>query len=51
MNRIENYIHGKIVKGKSSDELSVFNPSTGEELSKVILSNSDDFEGVISAVT
>ena len=49
MNRIENYIHGKIVKGKSSDELSVFNPSTGEELSKVILSNSDDFEGVIES--
>ena len=49
MSRIENYIHGKSVKGKSTDELSVFNPCTGEELSKVILSNSDDFEGVIES--
>ena len=49
MNKIGNYIHGKSVKGKSSEELSVFNPSTGEELSKVILSNSDDFKEVIES--
>ena len=49
MSRIGNYIHGKCVNGKSTDELSVFNPSTGEELSKVILSNSDDFNEVIES--
>ena len=49
MSRIGNYIHGKSVKGKSTDELSVFKPCTGEELSKVILSNSDDFKEVIES--
>ena len=49
MNRIGNYIHGKYVNGKSTDELSVFNPSTGEESSRVVLSNSDDFKEVIES--
>ena len=42
MNKIENYIHGKITSN-SKKELSVFDPSTGEEISKVTLSNADDF--------
>ena len=47
MNRIGNYIHGKCVTGQSTDELSVFDPSTGEESSRVVLSNPDDFKEVI----
>ena len=49
MNKIENYIHGKKVESKSKDELSVFDPSTGEECSKVALSNQEDFEKVIQS--
>ena len=49
MSRIGNYIHGKCVKGKSTEELPVFNPSTGEESSRVVLSNSDDFKEVIES--
>ena len=42
MNKIKNYINGNI-SGLSEKEQNVFNPSTGEVISKVILSNSDDF--------
>ena len=49
MNKIENYIHGKNVASQSKDELSVFDPSTGEECSKVALSNNEDFEKVIKS--
>ena len=48
MNKIGNYIHGKITSN-SKKELSVLNPSTGEEISKVTLSNADDFNNVIES--
>ena len=35
MNKIGNYIHGKHVPTLSTEELSVFDPSTGEECAKV----------------
>ena len=43
MNKIGNYIHGKYVSTLSTEELSVFDPSTGEECAKVVLSNYEDF--------
>ena len=42
MKKIENYIHGKLVFN-STKEQSVYDPSTGEEISKVVLSDSNDF--------
>ena len=48
MKKIENYIHGKITSN-SKKELSVFDPSTGEETAKVILSGVDDFNNVIQS--
>ena len=47
MNKIKNYIHGKKVESQSKDELTVFDPSTGEECARVALSNHDDFEKVM----
>ena len=38
MKKIKNYIHGKLVFN-STREQSVFDPSTGEEISKVIENN------------
>ena len=49
MNKITNYINGKQVSSDTKDLLPVFDPSTGEELSKVVLSNSNDFEKVINS--
>ena len=48
MKIIENYIHGKKVS-ISKDFLVVENPSTGEELSKVVLSDLGDFKKVIES--
>ena len=48
MKKIVNYINGKHVS-LSSEELSVYNPATGEEISKVILSNELDFEEAIKS--
>ena len=48
MNNICNYIHGKLVSGESKEELPVFDPSTGEEISKVILSNSVKYNDIVS---
>ena len=42
MNKIQNYIHGNLV-GNSDNELPVFDPSTGEAISNVVLSNEKDF--------
>ena len=48
MNKIQNYIHGK--KNSNSDNLlPVFDPSTGEEISQVVLSNTDDFNKVVNS--
>ena len=47
MKKIENYINGNIVKGNSSSYFPVDNPSTGEIISEVILSDSQDFENTI----
>ena len=49
MNKIGNYIHGKHVAALSSKELSVYDPSTGEEFTKVGLSSSEDFINVIKS--
>ncbi len=48
MNKIQNYIHGNQV-GNSHDELPVYDPSTGEAISKVILSNEQDFNEAIES--
>jgi malonate-semialdehyde dehydrogenase (acetylating)/methylmalonate-semialdehyde dehydrogenase len=48
MKKIENYIHGKSIS-YSKKELSIFDPSTGEEISKVILSDAADFQSVINS--
>ena len=42
MKKIENYINGKIIKGTSGQYLPVDDPSTGEKIGEVILSNEDD---------
>ncbi len=47
MKKIYNFINGKVEKGFSNNYLPVFNPSTGEQISEVILSNSDDFDNTI----
>ena len=48
MKKIENYIHGKHIS-VSKEELSVFDPSTGEDISKVVLSNNADLEKAIKS--
>jgi len=48
MKKIKNYIHGKLVFN-STREQSVFDPSTGEEISKVVLSDKSDFDEVIKS--
>ena len=48
MDKIKNYINGKLV-GCSTKQLGVFDPSTGEECAKVILSDSEDFSQAIKS--
>ncbi len=48
MKKIKNYIHGKIVCN-SQKEQSVFDPSKGEEIAKVVLSDENDFINVIES--
>ena len=48
MKKTINYINGDH-SGISKKELSVFNPTTGEKISKVILSNNEDFKNVIES--
>ena len=48
MTIIENYINGKKTS-KSKDLLDVFDPSTGEVISKVVLSNINDFNQVLQS--
>ena len=49
MSKIGNYIHGNQVEGHSKKFISIYDPSTGEESGKVILSNQNDFEDVIKS--
>ncbi len=49
MKKVENYIGGKIVSGNSGEYLPVDDPSTGEIISEVILSNKNDFNNVIES--
>ena len=49
MKKIENYIHGKISSGNSSEYLPVDDPSTGEIVSEVINSNKDDYNNLINS--
>ena len=48
MKIIKNYINGKKIC-HSNDFLEVFDPSTGEQISKVVLSNDDDFKATIES--
>ena len=47
MKKISNYIDGKSKESSSQEYSSVFDPSTGEEINKVNLSNQIDLENVI----
>ena len=49
MKKIENFIDGNIQKGDSDEYLGVDDPSTGETISEVILSNTKDFEKTVSS--
>ncbi len=51
MKKIENYIGGKIVAGNSGKYLPVDDPSTGEIISEVILSDKKDFDNVLYSST
>ena len=51
MKKINNYIGGKIVPGNSGEYLPVNNPSTGETISEVILSDQKDFDNVLESST
>ena len=48
MKKIENYIHGKITSD-SKKYLSVSDPSTGEKITEVVLSNLQDFTKTIES--
>ena len=48
MKKIENYIHGNITS-KSKKNLSVSDPSTGEKIAEVVLSDSQDFTETIES--
>ena len=47
MYQIGSFINGKLIKGSSNNTLPVYNPSTGEIQSEVILTNKDDFDKAI----
>ena len=48
MDKVENYINGKI-SSVSSKTIPIFDPSTGEEISKVVMSSVEDFELAIES--
>ena len=48
MKKINNYVDGSL-NSISKKELSVEDPSTGEEIAKVVLSSSDDFQKIIES--
>ncbi len=47
MKKIDNFIGGKSIKGLSEKYLDIYNPSTGEIISQVILSNKNDYNNVV----
>ncbi len=49
MKKIENYVGGKIFSTKSSKYLPVDDPSTGEVIAEVVLSNKNDYDHVIES--
>ena len=48
MNRIQNYIHGKKISF-SKEEINVEDPSTGENIAKVVLSSEKDFQETLNS--
>ena len=48
MKKISNFVNGTL-QSISSNELSVEDPSTGEEIAKVVLSSEDDFKKIIES--
>ncbi len=48
MKKITNYINGNIT-GQSSDYIDIYDPSKGEVIGNVIMSNKNDFENVIQS--
>ena len=51
MKKIENYFDGKVVPGTSGEYLIVDDPSTGEKIGEVILSNEADCNKIIENST
>ncbi len=49
MKRLDNYINGKIVVGKSNKYLPVDDPSKGETISEVLLSNLNDYNSLVDS--
>ena len=48
MNQVKNYINGKI-QSSSKKYLDIYDPSTGEKTSEVVLSNEIDFDETIKS--
>ena len=48
MKKIENYLAGKIASSNSNKFLPVDNPSTGEKIAEVVLSNKEDFNQIVN---
>ena len=49
MKRLDNYINGKIVVGQSNKYLPVDDPSKGEIISEVLLSNLNDYNSLVDS--
>ncbi len=49
MKKIENFINGQIVKSHSTNYLPVIDPSTGEQISEVVLSDINDFTNIVES--
>ena len=49
MKRLDNYVNGKIFIGKSNNYLPVDDPSKGEIISEVLLSNLDDYNSLVDS--
>jgi len=48
MKKIENYLAGKIAPSNSNKFLPVDDPSTGEKIAEVVLSNKEDFNQIVN---
>ena len=49
MNKIHNFINGKIVESESKEFSPVFNPATGEVIAEVVQSTEADIEAAVAA--